>query len=117
MNLREIKKILRALTPEQRVRLGSWLQELIATDRVVPKRAVDKREVIEDRLTDHRTYRLEGVRCGKESCKCAGGDLHGPYWYAYWSEGGRTKSTYVGKKLPSRKRSSSDGVSLHKQRN
>jgi hypothetical protein len=116
MNLREIKKTLRALTPEQRVKLGPWLEELITTDRVVPKRAVDNRELIEERQNDHRTYRLEGVRCGKENCKCAGGDLHGPYWYAYWSEGGRTKSAYVGKKLPSRKRSSSDGISLPKRR-
>lgn len=104
MNLRDIKKILRALPPEQRVRLGSWLQELIAADRVVPKRAVDNREVVEERRTNYRTYRFEGVRCGKEKCKCASGELHGPNWYAYWSEGGRTKSQYVGKKLPAKKK-------------
>jgi len=43
------------------------------------------------------TFRQETVRCGKEGCtKCP----HGPYWYAYWREGGRTRSRYVGKELP-----------------
>lgn len=43
------------------------------------------------------TYRQERVRCGKESCtRCP----HGPYWYAYWREGGRVRSRYVGKDLP-----------------
>ena len=38
--------------------------------------------------------RLEEVRCGKAGCRSC---PHGPYWYAYWSKGGRTKSAYVGK--------------------
>ena len=43
------------------------------------------------------TFRYETVRCGKENCtKCP----HGPYWYAYWKEGGRTHSRYVGRSLP-----------------
>jgi len=41
------------------------------------------------------TYRQEWVRCGKECSKCP----HGPYWYAYWKEGGKTRSKYVGKEL------------------
>lgn len=43
------------------------------------------------------TLRQELVRCGKESCRAC---PHGPYWYAYWREGGRTRSRYVGKTLP-----------------
>jgi hypothetical protein len=42
------------------------------------------------------------VRCGSEKCKCVSGELHGPYWYAYWSEGGKTRSMYLGKKKPTR---------------
>lgn len=43
------------------------------------------------------TFRREMVKCGKEGCtRCP----HGPYWYAYWREGGRTRSRYVGKELP-----------------
>jgi hypothetical protein len=34
------------------------------------------------------------VRCGKEACTAC---PHGPYWYAYWTEGGRRRSRYVGK--------------------
>ena len=47
-----------------------------------------------------KTYRSEMVRCGKKGCKCAEGKPHGPYWYAYWTEGGKTKSQYIGKELP-----------------
>ena len=42
-------------------------------------------------------YRQQMVRCGKKSCtRCP----HGPYWYAFWREGGRTRSRYVGKTRP-----------------
>jgi hypothetical protein len=45
------------------------------------------------------TFRQEMVRCGKKGCtRCP----HGPYWYAYWREGGKTRSRYVGKELPGR---------------
>jgi len=48
------------------------------------------------------TYRQQYTRCGKERCrKCKEGAGHGPYWYAYWSEHGRTLSKYVGIHLPS----------------
>lgn len=43
------------------------------------------------------TFRQEMVRCGKQGCaRCP----HGPYWYAYWREGGKMKSRYIGKDLP-----------------
>lgn len=43
------------------------------------------------------TFRYETVRCGKENCsRCP----HGPYWYAYWKERGRTRSRYIGRSLP-----------------
>ena len=43
------------------------------------------------------TYRQEHVRCGRANCtRCP----HGPYWYAYWREGGRLRSRYIGKELP-----------------
>jgi hypothetical protein len=43
------------------------------------------------------TFRQELVRCGRENCtRCP----HGPYWYAYWREGGRLRSRYIGKHLP-----------------
>ncbi|MBX5448884.1 DUF6788 family protein [Thermogemmatispora sp.] len=47
------------------------------------------------------TYRQQYTRCGKQRCrKCREGAGHGPYWYAYWSENGRTVSKYIGAQLP-----------------
>lgn len=49
------------------------------------------------------TFRFETVRCGKENCsRCP----HGPYWYAYWKENGRTRSRYIGRTLPAPARQS-----------
>lgn len=42
-------------------------------------------------------YRQQSVQCGKRGCKTC---PHGPYWYAFWREGGRMRSSYIGKKLP-----------------
>ena len=48
-----------------------------------------------------RLYKKEFSFCGKERCKkCATGAGHGPYWYAYWWEGGKTRKKYIGKNLP-----------------
>ena len=48
------------------------------------------------------TYRQQFTRCGKQRCrKCKEGAGHGPYWYAYWSENGRTISKYIGIHPPS----------------
>jgi hypothetical protein len=43
------------------------------------------------------TYRLETVRCGKPGCRSC---PHGPYWYAYYREGSRLRSRYIGRDLP-----------------
>jgi Family of unknown function (DUF6788) len=46
----------------------------------------------------HITYQLQLRKCGKPSCStCRDGQGHGPYWYAYWREGSRLRSAYVGK--------------------
>ncbi len=48
------------------------------------------------------TYRRQYRRCGKAGCTCCGLGRpgHGPYWYAFWREGGRPRSRYVGKEPP-----------------
>jgi hypothetical protein len=43
------------------------------------------------------TYRLESVKCGKPGCKSC---PHGPYWYAYFREGDKLRSRYIGRELP-----------------
>jgi len=50
----------------------------------------------------HLTYSQQYRRCGKPDCPscAAGGPGHGPYWYAYWREGGRLRSRYLGKQAP-----------------
>src|ERR1051325_9351467 len=51
---------------------------------------------VHDRLGDSSvTYQLEFVKCGKPRCD----RWHGPYWYAYWTSGGRSRSLYIGKLL------------------
>jgi hypothetical protein len=47
-----------------------------------------------------KTYRQEYTRCGKPTCRCVAGEGHGPYWFAYWSQEGRTRKEYIGKQLP-----------------
>jgi hypothetical protein len=37
----------------------------------------------------------EWVRCGKPNCRCRRGELHGPYHYRFWREGGRLRKAYV----------------------
>jgi hypothetical protein len=42
------------------------------------------------------SYRQQMRRCGKAGCtKCP----HGPYWYAFWREGAKVRSRYIGKTL------------------
>lgn len=38
---------------------------------------------------------LQSVRCGKPTCRCASGTLHGPYAYLFWREGGRLRKRYL----------------------
>ena len=35
------------------------------------------------------------VRCGTPGCRCARGELHGPYYYRFWREDGRLRKRYV----------------------
>lgn len=38
----------------------------------------------------------QGRRCGKEGCRCANGELHGPYTYVVLPRsGGRARTVYV----------------------
>jgi hypothetical protein len=37
----------------------------------------------------------EWRRCGKPTCRCASGMLHGPYWYLRWRDRGSQRRRYV----------------------
>lgn len=45
----------------------------------------------------HITYQEQYRKCGKAKCSCRTGRKHGPYLYAYWREGQRMRSAYIGK--------------------
>ena len=38
---------------------------------------------------------FERVRCGKSGCRCAKGELHGPYPYLRWRQGNQQRKAYV----------------------
>lgn len=68
-------------------------------------------------MSNKVTYRQQYTRCGKERCrKCKEGAGHGPYWYAYWSENGRTVSKYIGIQLPTDAESERQGVKVTEDR-
>lgn len=59
----------------------------------------------------HITYQHQYRKCGKASCStCRNGQGHGPYWYAYWREGSRLRSGYVGKIRPDQRGTSVSSV-------
>ncbi len=57
---------------------------------------VDGQPQDEPGLPPTLTYRQEHVRCGKAGCRSC---PHGPYWYAYWKQDGRTRKRYIGRTL------------------
>lgn len=104
MGLMQIKREASKLPPRKLKLLDEWLHELLRKaegEAGVTKRKPARGKAIEERAVGNKRYRLQGVRCGKENCRCARGKLHGPYWYSYARSEGKIKSQYVGKKLPS----------------
>jgi hypothetical protein len=102
MSLTLIKKAARGLTLLQLRKLEGWLQGRIleAEAREENEQKSTGKQLVDERTVENVTYRLEWVRCGKEKCKCARGELHGPYWYSYVRIKGKVRSQYVGKRLP-----------------
>lgn len=104
-DLNKLRAALRQLKLEQArqlyVELGAIVQILEQRSTTLEAAEAKSREVVEVQHLGDRLYQLERVRCGKIGCKCAGeqGELHGPYWYAYWRDEGKLKSCYVGKQL------------------
>lgn len=81
------------------------IEQLRAIDerlhRVAQERRATRPAVHAEQTFGSITFRYETVRCGKANCtRCP----HGPYWYAYWKENGRTRSRYVGRVLPEKAR-------------
>jgi hypothetical protein len=102
MSLIQLKQAMRRLSLGQLRKLDEWLHELIRKSEQTSQaeETSSRKQIVEERAVENMTYRLEGVRCGKEKCKCAQGKLHGPYWYSYTRIKDKVKSQYIGKKLP-----------------
>jgi len=104
MNLLQLKHAMSRLSLSQLRKIDEWLHELIRraqeADRV--EKHSSRKQTTAEQALDNKTYRLESVRCGKENCKCARGQLHGPYWYSYARQKEGVTSQYIGKRLPSK---------------
>ena len=85
---------------QMRILIDEWAttaDELRALARWLITRA-DEIDALNDQPRPRRiTYRQDYRTCGKPRCKCASGDLHGPYWVATWTEDGKTRKKHIGK--------------------
>jgi hypothetical protein len=95
MTLDKSKQLIRKLSFEELRELDVYIHTLL--EEIESSRA--GADIPEERQAGSKIYRLQRVKCGKPNCKCASGEGHGPYWYAYWWEKGRTRSKYIGKTL------------------
>jgi hypothetical protein len=101
--LQRLEEEAASLSPGELKRLVRRLQEtIIVYDAEEEENARPKahQTVAVEQKEPGVTLKQEMVRCGKKNCHCATGRLHGPYWYKYWNENGRTRSKYIGKNLP-----------------
>ena len=85
---RELTRVVRRLDQYQLRRLLILVRGLLVH--------VDGQPEGERGLPPSLTYRQEEVRCGKSGCTTC---PHGPYWYAYWKQDGRTRKRYIGRTL------------------
>ncbi len=53
------------------------------------------RSVADPQGTLRGTLQSQGRRCGRAGCRCARGELHGPYLYLTVHSGGGGRSVYV----------------------
>lgn len=81
---------------------------------VLSKTASDTRgRVIKESITPLKGVLIgEMKRCGKLSCHCASGHLHGPYHYHYYREAGRLRKHYI---KPENLAAVSEGIEARKR--
>lgn len=105
--LEKVKRQVLGLKNADRQHLLAWLKEVLQTDEkkvpdaeIVEAAASSPREVVRRKLVGQTCYQLEYVKCGKQGCRCATGQGHGPYWYSYQRRNGRVTSEYIGRSAP-----------------
>lgn len=77
---------------------GLSLRQLRNRRRRIARHVPDLEAIIAGSLQEQRR------RCGKEGCRCARGELHGPYLYLSLRVGRRTRMLYVPAELADRVR-------------
>lgn len=70
------------------------LQKLTAR-QLRARRARLARQLPDAEMILRGSLQKQGRRCGKQSCRCAEGELHGPYVYLATRSGDRTRMLYV----------------------
>jgi hypothetical protein len=95
---------LEGLDPAEFQEISAMISDIQRERAMARRQKLEQRRSVAGKKTRNKRYlMLERVKCGKKGCnKCAGGELHGPYWYLYRPKEngpGRT-SEYVGKLLP-----------------
>lgn len=94
------------LSQAEQQQLYDWLGKRLQENAMMGLNLSDTG--IETRNYEGKTYVAQKRRCGKLSCSCMDGEVsevgHGPYWYAYWHDKGKTRNQYVGKRPPWQKK-------------
>lgn len=95
---------LEGLDPAEFQEISAMISDIQRERTMARQQKLERRRSATRKKAQNKRYlELERVNCGKKSCKkCAGGELHGPYWYLYRPKEngpGRT-SEYIGKLLP-----------------
>lgn len=101
-SIQRVQQLIQQLPPDEQQELLSWLSQRLTKQEQQPDKQAQliskpNREVVEQKKEGYITYQLERVKCGKKSCKCMRGKLHGPYWYGYQRKNGKLQSWYIGK--------------------
>ncbi len=77
---------------------GAPMEEAAMPNGLFPRTVSGPAGACELAKTLYKTPLLfrHGVRCGKATCRCRRGELHGPYAFLYWrDERGRQRRRYV----------------------
>ena len=67
----------------------------LSVGRLRARRARLARQLPDVELTLRGSIQTQSRRCGKEGCRCATGELHGPYVYLAVRSGQRTRLLYI----------------------
>lgn len=78
--------------------LAMWIEQVQEERREREQEAIDAKRA--ETVVSTR-YARRDVKCGKPNCRCAQGELHEGFWYAYETLGnGRRRTRYHGKEPP-----------------